>query len=245
MVLAFCVICITGHIFGQKKAYQPAKHQEKYFASFYYGEGRARWISDVSFTDLYNSDGNVINKGTEELNFKIKNTSKSYGLDVSAPYGPVRLGLGINFEEFYLDKIILNATSNKAYLPFNESFRFDKLCFTTEYPLPFSNNKRYSVNLNSRIGYYGISKVKSYNFFGGPYLGNTIFGGIGVLTDIELAPRYYFFVNLYGEYKHYRNNGEELPSIIIHRIFTGSVQAGIRINMFEYDFVKRIILGKD
>lgn len=244
-VLAFCFFILNNSSIAQSRPYQPSKHQEKYFASFFYGEGRAKWISDVSYTDLYNSDGNIIKEGTDAFKFKIKNTSKTYGLDVAAPYGPVRLGLGINFEEFYLDKILLNSTSNKAYLPFNESFRFDKLSFTVEYPLPFTHEKRYSLNLNSRLGYYGFSKVKSYNFFGGPYLGNTFFGGIGCLMDFEIVPRYYFFINVYGEYKHYRNSGRELPSVVIHRIFTGSVQAGIRINMFEYDFVKRIILGKD
>jgi hypothetical protein len=238
-------VTISYNLFAQKKSYQPVKHQEKYFASFYYSDGRARWVSDVSYTDLYNSEGKLINSANQSINFKIKNYSKGYGLDVAAPYGPLRLGLGINFENFYLDKIILTSTGGKAYLPFNENFRFDKIMFNIEYPLPWFTESRFSVNALGRLGYYGFSKLTSYNFFGGPYLGNTFLSSVGILADVEVVPRYYLFFVLNGEYKHYRNSGKEMPSVIIHRIFTGSAQIGLRINVFEYDFVRRIILGKD
>ncbi|MCC7050468.1 MAG: hypothetical protein IT239_01640 [Bacteroidia bacterium] len=231
--------------YSQGRPYQPVKHSEKYFASFYYGEGRARWVSNVSYTDLYNPDGQLIEPSSIKTNFKIRNTSKTYGLDVSAPYGPLRLGLGIGFENFFLDKIILSSTSNKAYLPFNESFRFNKIGFTTEYPLPVFKEKRVSLNLLARTGYYGFNSVKSYNFFGGNYLGNTLFAGLGILGDIEIVPRYFLFIVLNGDYKYYRNSAKEMPSIIRHHIYTGSIQAGLRINMYEYEFVKRILLGKD
>ncbi len=239
-ITAFCFF-YNNSLLAQRKASQPTKHSEKYFISGSYGQGRAHWVSEISNADLYNPDGTLI-KNTGDLNFKIQNRSELYHFNVYAPYGPVRLGLGLGFESFFLDKLVINTNGVKSYLPFMENFRFDKIGFLTEYPLPVFKESKVSLNANTAFGYYGFSRVKSFNFFGGPYLGNTFFINLGTLLDFEIIPHYYIFLQVQGEFKRFRNNSNENPTTIIHKIYSANVQAGLRINLYDYDFFKKLFI---
>ena len=238
IIILVGVIITPSFVLAQKDKYHSTPHNQKYFASLGYGQGRAHWNSEVSQTDLYDGKGTIVNK--DDLKFKIRNVSQNLTLNGMAPYGDFRLGLDISFEYFYLDKLILNnpKSTTKYYVPFNENFRFDKVTFLVEYPFDFLTESPFSFNLQGRIGYYGFSKVKSINFFGGPYLGNTYLLNLGGVIDYEVFPHYFLFAQFTGEFKNFRNDSRELPTVIRHKIFSAYWTTGIRINMYDIKFLK-------
>lgn len=238
MVSIFCFCILQFNSFSQTKPYTPYKDEEKFFASAGYGQGRSKWLSNVSNTNLYDQNGSLVN--STDGKFKIKNVTQDYRVEVMAPYGPVRLGLSIAFQNFYLDKLILNSNNGKVYIPFQENFRFDNVGFLMEYPLDFMKQSRFSFNVTSHVGYYGFSKVKSFNFFGGPYLGNTFYAGTGALIDYEVAKQYFLFISGNLEYKRFHNSSKELPTLITHNIYTASWMLGLRVNLYDFKFLKRI-----
>lgn len=214
-----------GGFFSQ----QDRKHS-KYFVALGFGTGMAYWNSSLGNTDLYDKNGGIIHSG--DLNFKAKNSYESMNLDVQFPVGKMRMGLGIQFEHYFLDKLqIDNPFGGKSYLLFDENFRFDKIYAQVEVPFNYSSDRIWTLNFKGSLGYFGLTGVSRQNFFGEEAVADTYYINLGVIADIKLYPHTYFFMHPNIEYKYFHNSRLENPSEIIHKIFSYGILAGIRIDV--------------
>lgn len=198
---------------------------DKYFIAFSYGMGTANWSSKLGASALYDTSGNELFAG--DINFKAKNTLRSIGLDVSAPVMNVRLGMGICFEEFYLEKIRIN---NVQYF-FADKFRFEKLFAQIEIPINSWSNEHFSVNVKSQAGYYGYSFISHINLFGMENKASVLFLNSGFIADYKIYPHTYLFIHPTVEYKYFRNSAREAPSIVLHNIWSFAAQFGLRFDV--------------
>ena len=205
------------------------RKEKKYYATGGYGVGKATWYSQLRQSDIFDKNGAVVNSGN--LKFKAHNNSSVYLVEVAFPVADVRLGIGINFENFFLDKLELNTRGNKKILVFDESFRFDKIYGTLEIPWINNSHRGSSVNFNSRFGYFGITGLDRINFFGVEAIAKTYFIGGGILADLRLFPHVHIFINPYLEYKYFKNSPLEIPSVIRHNIITFSCLGGLRFDV--------------
>ncbi len=201
----------------------------KYFVSFGAGRGVAYWNSTLGSTEIYDVSGNVAKSG--DLKFKTKSPFDSYYLEVSMPVSRVRLGLGINFEYTYVDKLKILSPLGDYYFVYPETFRYDKFYLTYEIPFNSENEKIWSVNVKGNLGYFGLSYVDHFNYFGEEALAKTWLFSTGLLADVKLYPHTYVFLNPGVEFKYFNNAKVENPSDIIHKIFGFSVTGGIRIDV--------------
>ena len=206
--------------------------QRKYFVTVGYGAGSANWFSKLIQSDLYDKDGSVLKSGNMDL--RAKNRINPFNLEASAPVGRIRLGLGVCFEKNFLDKIVLqNGTLNNGgnSVVFDENFRVDKLYGLVEVPFKSTTEKEFSFNFMGTMGYFNYTGIQRFNFFGEAALAKMFFMGAGLLADYKIFPHTYAFVYPDLEFKYFRNNDNESPSIIIHRIFCYSISGGIRIDV--------------
>ncbi len=208
------------------------RKNKKYFVGFSYGTGATRWFSNLGSSELYDSHGGIIRSG--DMRFKARNTTHMLNLEVSAPVSRVRLGLGIAFENYSLDK--LSITSNTpgvdgAIVIYDESFRFEKFYAQVEVPFKFDSDKSYSFGFKGHLGYFGYSGVKHYNFFGSEYDARTFFSTIGLVGDYRILAHSYFYVNPSFEYKYFKNSPVETPSEIRHNIISFNIVAGLRFDV--------------
>lgn len=208
-----------------------ASKAEKYFFSVAYGEGTAKWKSVFKNADFYDKDGAVINTG----DFKFSATSPTKHLDanVSAPFKKIRLGMGISFEQHYLGALKFYAKNGDEILLFDEGLRFDKLYFHSEVPFHYNSNKKYSFNWNFRMGWYGYTNVKRFNFLGEKPFPISVLFGTGITADYEIYPKVFVFVFPNLEYKYYSNSASDSPVDIRHNVYTASVLAGVRVNFAQ------------
>jgi hypothetical protein len=230
LLLSLSGLLFTAFSLFAQSEYKAVEHGEKYFISAYYGNGSARWVSHINNTNLYDQRGNAVIQSNSK--FKVSNRSHSYSFDVLAPVSFLRIGLGMGFEDFYLDKLLIYENEKDVYIAFKESFRFDKISAIVE--IPFKNkkeNEHFTFNINTRFGYYGYSNLRSANLFGGPFVGKSFFWGVGFLADYEVLTRIYLFAYPNVEYKYFSSSKVESPSAIKHSIYTANAVVGIRINI--------------
>ena len=214
-----------GSIFAQKD-----RKLAKYFLGISYGPGTAWWHSSMSNSQIYDVNGGIVRSGN--INFRAKNSTNTICVEGAVPVGRVRLGIGIDFDYYFLDKLKLTTPNQPdEYVLYPESFRFDKFFASCEIPFNFDSEKAWSVNLRAHVGYFGFSYVDHFSFFGEEALAKTFFGTLGVLTDLKLYPHAYVFFFPKFEYKLYDNNNSENPVQIKHHIFELSCMFGIRIDV--------------
>lgn len=205
---------------------------KKYFVGIAYGGGAASWHSNMGSTELYDNTGGIIRSG--DIRFKAKNSTSILNMEVSAPVAKIRIGLGVSFENFYLDKLTISSNTpgaDGAIIIYDESFRFEKFYLQCEVPFAFETTRPYSFGFKGHLGYFGFSGVKHYNFFGDEHLARTFFGNVGLVGDYKILSHTYFYVNPSFEYKYFHNAEQEAPSEIIHNIFSFSVVAGLRFDV--------------
>lgn len=222
---------IVSNSYAQTKtSYKPQAHEKKYFISLSGSYAQAKWKSSIDGTPLYNGKGNPITSGS--FHFNAKNITTATNIEVLAPVSVVRLGLGICFENFKLDRLIVQQNGNTLYYPFFESFRMDKITLSCEYPLPlkFTEKSRFTIDAVAKGGYFGFVNVKSVNLFGGPYIPRSFFTGLGLMVDCEVIEHIYLFVTPYYEFKFFSNSPQESPQIIKHHINSLGLNFGIRYN---------------
>src|ERR1051326_556939 len=211
-------------IFAQKDR----KHA-KYFIGLSYGWGQAWWNSLVGQAEIYDAFGTVIKSGT--IDFKAKNSTNSVCLDGSVPVGRVRVGLGINFDYYFLDKLeLVEAGKSPQYVLYPESFRFDKFFAMVEVPFNFDSDRFWTLNLRAHIGYFNFSYVDHFSLFGDDALAKTFYSSIGLVSDFKLYPHTYLFAHPNFEFKYYDNNNSENPIEIRHKIAAWNLPLGIRID---------------
>jgi hypothetical protein len=225
--LSFSLACSAQ--FGYFKRLE--RKQEKYFVSAGYGIGTSRWYSNLDNSELYDKFGSVIQSGY--IRFKAKNSTQVYDLNVQFPIGKIRLGMGIDFEQYFLDKLEITASpgADAHVILFDESFRFEKFFGQVEVPFWPESKSDFSLNFNGRIGYFSYSGVERFNFFGEEALAKTWFTNVGFIADYRFYPHGYLFVHPNFEYKYFKNSPVENPSIIRHNILTGTITFGVRADV--------------
>jgi hypothetical protein len=198
---------------------------QKYFVAIAYGVGNASWSSKIGQSALYDTSGAEMFAG--DVDFKARNTMKCVNFDVSAPVMNVRMGMGICFEEYYIEKIKIN---NVQYY-FSEKFRFEKLYAQIEIPVKKWSNSYFTFNVKSQAGYYGYSFINHINFFGMDNKASVLFMNSGFLVDYKIYPHAYAYLHPTFEYKYFHNARSEAPSTILHHIFSYGVMFGLRFDV--------------
>jgi len=218
---------------------QKAKKDKKYYIEFSYGLGSARWYSHFYDAPLYNLDGSVLKYG--DLKLQASNPMFDYNFGVSVPLGKFRVGMGIRFEKFSMDKLsmISSDSSGKGNIPdsyvlFTESFWFNEIYAKMSAPFSFCANKPYSLEYTMNIGFYGYDGVKHLNFFGNDQIASTYLVSAGFLLDYQVLDFARVFICPEFEYKYFHNNANEAPSIIVHNIYTGILSFGIRCDVSKF-----------
>ena len=214
-----------GSIFAQKD-----RKNAKYFLGLSYGPGTAWWHSQLVNSEIYDINGAIVRSGN--INFRAKNSTNTICVDGAVPIGKVRIGLGIDFDYYFLDKLkLINPNQPDQYVVFPEFFRFDKFFASCEIPFDFTSEKAWTLNLRGHFGYFGFSYVNHFSLFGEEAIAKTFFTSLGLITDLKLYPHAYVFIFPKFEYKFYDNNSSENPEQIRHHIFELSCMFGIRIDV--------------
>lgn len=230
----FLLLCLSFSSVGFCQGYFKGMNtkQKKYFIGAGYGISQCRWYSSITHSELYDKNGGVIKEG--EVKFQIENKTTQLNLEVLMPVKKIRLGLGIAFEEFFLDKLTLekaNKGSLETQIVFDETFLVNKLFVQIEVPFKPETASSFSLNFNGRLGYFNFSGVNRINFFGEEPMAKTYFSSAGILADYKLYPHIYVFVFPHLEFKYFDNSRLETPSDIVHKIFSGVALGGLRIDM--------------
>jgi len=217
-------------------------NNKKYYIAASYGVGAAQWQSRFQSTFLYNTNGSVLESG--DMTMKASNPSFNYNLNVCFPVGDKRIGLGISFEKFSMDKITILSLSDtsasnvnipNSYTYFRESFWFNKLYGMVQLPFHFCDGKPYSLDLVACGGFYGYDGLKHLNFFGNDQIASTLFCNLSFIFDYDLKVEHArLFVQPMIEYKYFHNNGNEYPSTIVHNIYCYSINFGIRVDVSKF-----------
>lgn len=223
--------------FGRHWYSEQKKNKEKYFLSVGYGLGKAFWYSEMLRTSIYDRSGSTLESGT--FKFRASNASTFYDLNVLCPVGNFRMGLGLNFEKFYLTKLELRQTvsMNKVVL-YDESFRFDKIFVQFEIPFWPESRSRYSLSANTRFGFFSFNNVDRINLFGDDALASSVFITLSPVVDVQLYPGIALFFQPLGEFKYFKNPSVDPGGIVHHNIFTCSGMIGIRIDPNTIDELK-------
>ncbi len=233
IVILFFLLSSALAGFSQREySYHSKKSSEKYFVSLGYGMGSARWNSIFKSTDFYDKDGAVINSG--DFKFHANSPTRNYDVNVMAPIKRIRIGLGIDFEFHYITKLKIYTKEGEDYLLFDEGLRFDKIYLQTEIPFKFDTEEKYSISLNMKMGWFGYTNVKRFNFLGEKPFPISIMATSGVMFDYELYPYVYAFALPNLEYKFYDNSGLEAPVEIRHHVFSASLLFGVRVDLGKF-----------
>lgn len=218
-------------MFAQPSYYGRNDASNKYFIGVAYGIGTTRWHSETSEFMLFDQRGAMINSG--DFKIKAKNAHQILSLETVAPMseGKWRLGMGITFEEYSLYRITIEDNNVGTNVPFVERFRFDKFFLQGEIPLKWPKSEVVGLSVNSRAGWYGFTGVRSNSLFGETRLGQTWFGGIGMVGDLKVSEQIYLVLKPLMEYKYFTNSRDEIPGRIKHRLFDYSILAGVRVHI--------------
>lgn len=201
----------------------------KYFATIGAGKGKAFWQSELGNTLIYDLSGASYASGN--VQFHTSGNYDTYYLEASMPISNFRLGMGINFQYHYIDKLTLEQPTGEKMILYSESFRFDKIYFNYELPFYPKSEHPFNCGLKGNIGYFGVSFVDHHNFFGEEALAKTWFYTLGLIPDYKLYPHTYVFLYPNVEYTYFNNAKSENPAEIKHHIFQWCISAGIRVDM--------------
>lgn len=229
-ILFAFVIC--GQCFAQFRMNwytQPSKNSEKYFLSAGYGIGQAYWFSSLTHSSIYDKHGSTLETGT--FKFRANNTTTFYDINVLCPVRNFRLGLGMNFEKFFLTRLeVRQSVTTSQVIIYDESFRFDKLFVQYEFPFWPDARKRFSLSANGRVGFFSFSNVDRINLFGSDAMANSMFFTLSPVADVQLYSGIFLFLQPFAEYKYFKNPAVDPGGSIVHNIWTYSAMIGIRID---------------
>jgi len=235
--LFFLLLLQAGNVFAQGY-YSTDKKDKKYYIALSYGVGSARWFSHFNDAPLYNIDGSILRSG--DLKMQSTNPMFNYNFSVCAPVGKVRLGLGISFEKFSMDKLSILSVDSvgsnipNSYVLFTENFWFNEIYGMVQAPFTFCRNKPYELDFIGNIGFYGYDGVRHLNFFGNDQIAKTYLVNAGFLFDYEVLDFTRIFIYPEVEYKYFHNNLNESPAAIQHNIFAFVIQFGIRADVSKF-----------
>lgn len=228
----FLSFLISGNCLAQFQLHwytTPVKNKDKYFISVGYGIGQAYWYSKLTHSSIYDKGGSAIQSGT--FKFRANNTSTFTDINVLFPVGKFRLGLGLNFEKFFLTKMEVKETiTTSKVIIYDESFRFDKLFLQCEFPFFPESTSRLSISANGRLGFFSFNNVDHINLFGSDAMASSVFFTLSPVADVQLYPGFYLFIQPLLEYKYFKNPSVEVGGSIAHNIWNYSAIIGLRIN---------------
>ncbi|MCX6311730.1 MAG: hypothetical protein NT084_08845 [Bacteroidetes bacterium] len=231
-LLVLIALLISGNCFAQFQMHwysQPSQNNEKYFLSVGYGVGQAYWYSQLTHSSIYDKQGTTLETGT--FKFRANNATTFYDLNVLCPINNFRLGLGMNFEKFFLTKLEVKQTvTTSQVILYDESFRFDKMFVQCEFPFWPTARSRFSLSANGRVGFFSFNNVDRINLFGSDAMANSMFFTVSPVADIQLYPGFFFFLQPMAEYKYFKNPAVDPGGSIVHNIWTYSGMIGIRID---------------
>jgi hypothetical protein len=228
-ILFFFLIFWCSCAFAQYRYHNSKKSYDKYFISASVGTGNAFWYSHMKNNFLLNKDGSTL-IGGDHIDFIAKNPTQFADINVLFPYGKIRYGFGLSFEEFFMDKLVITSQDNVIAL-LDDKFIFDKMYIQAEIPFYPNSKSPFSISGNFHLGYFGYHGSTRLNFFGGDHLAKSFFTTFGITADYKLYPRFYiFFMPLY-EYKYYRSSAQDYPAYVAHNINTFCLSGGLRIDL--------------
>jgi hypothetical protein len=208
---------------------QPRKNNEKYLISLGYGWGKAHWYSQMTRTSIYDKQGSTVESGT--FQFRANNATNFYDISVLWPIQNFRLGLGMNFEKFFLTRLELRqAVTTSKVIIFDESFRFDKIFAQYEYPFWPEARSKFSLSANGRVGFFSFNNVDRVNLFGTDALASSMFFTLSPVADFQALPGVFIFFQPMAEYKYFKNPSVEIGGTVEHNIFTYCAMFGIRLD---------------
>jgi len=214
---------------GYGQSYYESDANTKHFFGVGYSFAKTNWYSRTENFDLFNKAGQTLMEGDGTI--RAKSNSQMVQMEVLAPVGKVRLGMGIGFEQYELYVLTLKNDHIDMRVPFTELFRFDKCFGQMEIPLKIPSSEEVHMSINMKAGYYGFTRVSSLSLFGKKRSGKTIFGGIGFLTDLKLGRFTYLYLMPFLEYKYFKNSRQESPNHIYHNLISLSAQVGLRFHL--------------
>ena len=220
---------------AQNDAYYTSSDSKgkKYIVSAGYGLGTSDWFSNRGGSSLFDRDGNLIPSANGH--FKASNPTNCTNLEVAAPFSGIRLGLGVSFENDYLNELTLTGGSfgsGGSKIIFDQNFGLEKLYASIEVPFKSKQSKNFEICFKGVIGFYGYSGGATHpDFFGGNALPSTFYTGIGILADYRISRHMFVFINPLVEYNYFKNTSDFDYSSIVHNIVNFSVIAGIRLDV--------------
>jgi hypothetical protein len=239
-LLTVILVLSCGILSAQKWYSVPKMNNEKYFVYAAYGMGSAHWYSELRETSIYDQNGSAIHSG--DLKFRAKNSSTFYDLGVIFPAGNLRLGLGMNFERFFLTQILLQntvqQTSGQTGIIFDESFRFDKLYFQMEVPFWPEARSKWALSANMNLGFFSFNNVDRINLFGSDALATSTFINFSPVGEMTVYPGVSLFLRPVCEYKYFKNQAVDSYGLVRHNIVTYSLMIGIRYDPSVIDELK-------
>ncbi len=225
IILIACILISTvAH-----SQYYSEQANSKHFVGFGYSLANTHWYSHTEDFQLFDPTGRTLIDGAGSFDTRVQ--SQMLQLEVLAPVGEVRMGVGIAFEECQLYKINVESDIINTVVPFTEMFRFNKLFYQLEVPFSKLNSHFFSLAINNRVGYYGFTAVKSLSLFGERRMGKSFFGSTAARMDFKVGAMTYLFVMPMMEYKYFKNTQEESPNFIIHNMFSYSAVIGLRFHV--------------
>lgn len=228
-LLSILFILIVHSVVVAQYEYRYAdKGNTRYMVTGGCGVGTSYWWSKVENGGLYNKYGAAIKSGY--FKYKSRTAITCYDLNVIAPVAEIMLGLGINFEMNAMDRIDIKSPDTGSII-YDQKFRIEKVFGIVEVPLQKEIIRNFIVDIQARFGFFGYSGVDRENFFGQAPMPSTFFIGFGPVANYRIIPHTYVYFMPSFEYKYFHNNLNEYPVKITHRMFTGIVTAGVRIDV--------------
>ncbi|MEO5644099.1 MAG: hypothetical protein ABIQ40_01245 [Bacteroidia bacterium] len=231
-LLIVLLFLISGQCFAQFRMNwysQKSKNNEKYFLSVGYGVGQAYWFSSLTHSSIYDRQGSTIETGT--FKFRANNTTTFYDLNILFPIHNFRMGLGMNFEKFFLTRLEVRQTvTTSQVIIYDESFRFDKLFVQVEFPFWPEARSKFSLSANARAGFFSFNNVDRINLFGDDAMASSMFFTVSPVADVQLYSGIFLFIQPFAEYKYFKNPAVEPGGFIEHNIWTYSAMIGIRLD---------------
>jgi len=239
LILLFMVVSGAGYAQGD---YYSKKEAKKYYIGFSWGVGKSWWASHMDNAELYNINGGVLTSG--DLKISANNPDYNYNFSVCFPVGLSRLGAGVSFERYSMDRLKVTSLSDtsaainapNSYVLFTENFWFNKIYAMYQRPFNFSIGKPCELDFVFAAGFYGFNGLRHLNFFGDNNMAKTLFCNVSLILDYEFIENFRLFVQPMAEYKFFRNNAQESPCIIVHNILNLTFNVGLRADIGKLKF---------
>lgn len=212
---------------GSIEDYFDGGKAQDHYITIGYGKGRTSWNSRTAGYDLYDQRGRRVLSGDHQLS--AVTVHQTYQIGVVAPVGRFRLGVGIEFDEFFLRRLHLEDRGSRP-ISLVEDFRYDKFHLTFEVPFQVKLDKL-DLALFLKGGYYTFSQVDSFSLFGDRTSGNTFFGSIGPIMALDVHEGAHFYLRPYFEYRYFDNFDHPPSGAIHHQLYSYGLTGGLRYKL--------------